>query len=117
PGAVDAWLLDCDAARGPASPAAPLGPPPEVPGPPAAPRVPAPPATPAPVAAPPGPARPPLHHAVALMLVCTAANLAGLHVAEFFRLPLFLDMAGTAIVAISLGPWYGAAVGLATNAL
>ncbi len=34
-----------------------------------------------------------------------------------FELPLFLDMIGTAVVAIALGPWYGALVGLTSSAL
>ena len=32
-------------------------------------------------------------------------------------LPLYLDMVGTAIAALVLGPWHGVAVGLATNAI
>lgn len=37
--------------------------------------------------------------------------------AQRFELPVFLDMIGTATVAIVLGPWHGVAVGVVTNLL
>ena len=55
---------------------------------------------------------------VALLLVaCVAVNLLGRLLVDTLALPLFLDMTGTAIAAIALGPWWGALVGLATNVL
>ena len=53
----------------------------------------------------------------AVMLGCVAVNLVGREFVDFFQLPFYLDMVGTAIAAIALGPWRGAAVGLATNVL
>ncbi|WP_110239686.1 hypothetical protein [Nocardioides gilvus] len=44
-------------------------------------------------------------------------NLLGRELVDVLHLPLYLDMAGTAIAAMALGPWRGAAVGATTNAL
>ncbi len=55
--------------------------------------------------------------ALILMLACLGLNLLGREFVDFFHLPLHLDMVGTAIAAIALGPWRGAAVGAATNTL
>lgn len=52
-----------------------------------------------------------------LLLACIAVNLIGRNIVELLHLSIFLDMVGTAIAAIVLGPWYGAAVGLTTNVL
>lgn len=46
---------------------------------------------------------------------CVALNLMGREFVDFFGLPLYLDMVGTAIAALALGPWRGAAVGATTN--
>lgn len=54
---------------------------------------------------------------VVLIIACTGLNLFGTATVNRFEIPLFLDMVGTAIAAIALGPWYGAIVGLATNAV
>ncbi|MSZ76987.1 MAG: hypothetical protein F2667_07750 [Actinobacteria bacterium] len=62
-------------------------------------------------------AGPSLRQAVILALACLALNLAGRAFVDFFSLPLYLDMVGTAIAAIALGPWRGALVGGATNLL
>lgn len=43
-------------------------------------------------------------------------NLGGQFVADF-GVPLYLDMVGTAIAAMALGPWYGVAAGLTNNVL
>lgn len=43
-------------------------------------------------------------------------NLGGQFVAQL-GVPLYLDMVGTAIAAMALGPWYGVAAGLANNLL
>lgn len=67
---------------------------------------------PAPVTEPPA-ARP---WSVALVLVaCTVLNVAGGFTVTVLELPIFLDMVGTAVAAIALGPWWGAGVGLASN--
>lgn len=54
---------------------------------------------------------------LALMAVCVALNVTGRVLVEFLNLPVHLDMVGTAVAAIALGPWLGAAVGAATNLL
>lgn len=50
-----------------------------------------------------------------LLVACVALNLLGREFVDFFQLPVYLDMTGTAIAAITLGPWRGAAVGASTN--
>jgi energy-coupling factor transport system substrate-specific component len=61
---------------------------------------------------------PPATLQVALLVTgCVVLNLLGREFVDFFRLPIYLDMVGTAIAALSLGPWRGAAVGLATNVI
>jgi energy-coupling factor transport system substrate-specific component len=52
-----------------------------------------------------------------VMLVCLGLNLFGNAASARLNAPLFLDMIGTAIVAITFGPWFGAAVALSTNVL
>lgn len=52
---------------------------------------------------------------VALLVGCTLLNCLGYAAVGLLKLPLYLDMAGTAIAAIVLGPWYGAFVGILTN--
>ncbi len=59
--------------------------------------------------------RPRRTHAAALMLACLTLNLIGREFVDFFAFPIYLDMAGTAVAAIALGPWRGVAVGLSTN--
>lgn len=54
-------------------------------------------------------------HRIALSLACLAINLLGYVAVEFFDLPIFLDMTGTGIAAIALGPWHGVAVALGTH--
>lgn len=53
--------------------------------------------------------------AALLMASCLAVNLLGRTFVDFLHLPIHLDMLGTAIAAIALGPWRGAAVGASTN--
>lgn len=50
-----------------------------------------------------------------LMGACVVFNLFGRIVVDLLALPVYLDMWGTAIAAIALGPWRGAVVGGATN--
>jgi len=52
-----------------------------------------------------------------LILGCVALNLLGREFEEWLHLPVHLDMVGTAIAAIALGPWWGALAGGATNVL
>lgn len=52
---------------------------------------------------------------VLLLLGCLALNLGGRVFVDYFHLPIYLDMVGTAVAAIALGPWRGAGVGVATN--
>ncbi|HEX7738702.1 MAG TPA: hypothetical protein VF426_03535 [Marmoricola sp.] len=56
-----------------------------------------------------------LREQLLLCLGCLVLNLVGREFVDYFNLPVYLDMTGTAIAAIALGPWRGAAVGAATN--
>lgn len=64
-----------------------------------------------------GPAtsRIPLAYVVALVPVAAALNIVGGTINTALGLPTFLDQIGTAVVAITLGPWWGALVGVITN--
>lgn len=85
---------------------------------PAAPATPGPaPSPPAPPPAPPSAPRSPRAHLLALLVACVVLNLAGRGLVLLLDLPVHLDMVGTALAAIALGPWYGAGVGLVTNVL
>jgi len=44
-------------------------------------------------------------------------NMAGSFFVRAVGLPLYLDMVGTAIVSVALGPWYGVAVAILTHGL
>lgn len=57
----------------------------------------------------------PLTYVVALVPVAVALNIVGGQINGILKLPTFLDMIGTAVVAIVLGPWWGALVGASTN--
>ena len=50
-----------------------------------------------------------------LMAACLGINLLGRMFVDFLDLEVHLDMVGTAIAAMALGPWRGAAVGAGTN--
>lgn len=52
-----------------------------------------------------------------LMIACLGFNLYGRSAAGALGIPLYLDMIGTAVTSIVLGPWHGVAVGIATNVL
>lgn len=52
---------------------------------------------------------------VLVVAACVTANILGRVVVDVLHLPIYLDMVGTAIAAVALGPWRGAATGLATN--
>jgi energy-coupling factor transport system substrate-specific component len=57
----------------------------------------------------------PLTYVVALVPVAAALNIVGGQINTVLKLPTFLDMIGTAVTAIVLGPWWGALVGVITN--
>ncbi len=57
----------------------------------------------------------PLTYVVTLVPVAAALNIVGGYIVGLLHLPIFLDMIGTAVVAIVLGPWWGALVGVITN--
>lgn len=54
-------------------------------------------------------------YVVAMVPVAAALNIVGGAINSALRLPTFLDMIGTAVVAITLGPWWGALAGAITN--
>ncbi len=72
-------------------------------------------ATAKPVAKKKGTSRIPLTYVVSLVPVAIALNIVGGQINSALHLPTFLDMIGTAVVAIVLGPWWGALVGALTN--
>ena len=53
----------------------------------------------------------------AMLVGAVALNLLGILVVQTLHLPLFLDMIGTAVVAMALGPWHGAGVAVVSNLL
>ena len=57
----------------------------------------------------------PTTYVIALVPAAVALNVVGSFINSVLRLPLFLDMIGTAVVAITIGPWWGALVGALTN--
>lgn len=57
----------------------------------------------------------PLTYVVALVPVAVALNIVGGQINSALNLPTFLDMIGTAVGAIVLGPWWGALIGALTN--
>jgi energy-coupling factor transport system substrate-specific component len=57
----------------------------------------------------------PVTFVVTLIPVAAALNIVGGYIAKALQLPIFLDMIGTAVTAIVLGPWWGALVGVITN--
>jgi energy-coupling factor transport system substrate-specific component len=61
------------------------------------------------------PPAPSVRQVLLLAIGCILLNLAGRVFVDFLHLPIYLDMVGTAIAAIALGPWRGAAVGATTN--
>jgi energy-coupling factor transport system substrate-specific component len=54
---------------------------------------------------------------VLLLVLCVLLNLGGRVLVDSLTLPAYLDMVGTAIAAVALGPWHGAIVGVCTNVL
>ena len=72
-------------------------------------------AQPVPIAKGKGSSRIPLTYVVAIVPVAAALNIVGSQINTILHLPTFLDMIGTCVVAIVLGPWWGALVGVITN--
>lgn len=60
---------------------------------------------------------PPTSHIFAVLAGCLALNLLGRLLVDGLHMQIYLDMVGTAIAAIAVGPWRGAAVGVMTNVL
>lgn len=78
-----------------------------------------PPPTP-PASTPPAAPPPPVTAKAGLLVAlgCVAVNMVGrVLVVVIPEIPLYLDMVGTAVAAVVLGPWWGAGVGLSTNLL
>ncbi len=61
------------------------------------------------------PSRIPLTLVVALVPAAAALNIVGSTINTALNLPTFLDMIGTCVAAIVLGPWWGALVGVISN--
>ena len=59
----------------------------------------------------------PVPQIAAVMCLSVLLNLVGLLIANTFKLTVYLDMVGTAISSIMLGPWHGVAVAIASNGL
>lgn len=57
----------------------------------------------------------PLTYVVAIVPVAAALNIVGGYINGALHLPTFLDMIGTMVTAVVLGPWWGALVGAITN--
>jgi energy-coupling factor transport system substrate-specific component len=57
----------------------------------------------------------PLTYVVAVIPVAAALNIVGGYINTVLNLPIFLDMIGTMVTAVILGPWWGALVGAVTN--
>lgn len=81
-----------------------------------------PPPPPPPASTPPAPGTPPppvtAKAGLLVALGCIAVNMVGrVLVVVIPEIPLYVDMVGTAVAAVILGPWWGAGVGLSTNLL
>lgn len=57
----------------------------------------------------------PTNYVIALVPAAVALNVVGNYINDALKLPTFLDMIGTAVVSITIGPWWGALVGALTN--
>lgn len=75
--------------------------------------VPAPTPTAAPAAA--GVSRIPQSYIAATVPLAAALNLIGGYIVSVTRVPIFLDMMGTAVTAFTIGPWWAAITGIITN--
>ena len=57
----------------------------------------------------------PVTYVVTIVPVAAALNIVGGTLNTYLKLPTFLDMIGTAVASIVLGPWWGALVGVMGN--
>lgn len=57
----------------------------------------------------------PLTLTVTLVPLAAATDIVGSYVAGLLKLPVFLDMIGTCVAAVVLGPWWGALAGVMSN--
>lgn len=55
------------------------------------------------------------HVKTLIVVACIALNMGGRVLVDVTHMPLYLDMVGTAITAIIVGPWAGVGVGVATS--
>ena len=58
---------------------------------------------------------PPMALVVALVPLAAATDIVGSYLAGLLKVPVFLDMIGTCVAAIVLGPWWGALAGAMSN--
>lgn len=56
-------------------------------------------------------------YVIALIPAAVALNVVGSLIRRTLNLPVFLDMIGTAVVAMTVGPWWGALAGAMTNTI
>lgn len=59
----------------------------------------------------------PTNYVIALVPAAVALNIVGSYINTALKLPTFLDMIGTAVIAITIGPWWGALAGALTNTI
>ncbi|MGC8558607.1 MAG: hypothetical protein ACP5NC_06425 [Nitrososphaeria archaeon] len=57
----------------------------------------------------------PQSYIAALVPLAAALNLVGGYIVSITRVPIFLDMMGTAVTAFTIGPWWAAITGIITN--
>lgn len=60
-------------------------------------------------------ARVPVAYVAVLVPAMGALNIVGGTINNALKLPVFLDMIGTMVAAVALGPWWGALTGIITN--
>lgn len=61
------------------------------------------------------PVRIPLNFVVVLVPAMAALNIAAGTIVNALKLPVFLDMTGTMVASVALGPWWGALTAMITN--
>ena len=52
---------------------------------------------------------------IGLIVMVAALNIVGGFIISIVKVPIFLDMIGTMVVSVALGPWWGALTGIITN--
>jgi energy-coupling factor transport system substrate-specific component len=61
------------------------------------------------------PVRIPLAYVAVLVPVMAALNIVAGTIVSTLKLPIFLDMTGTMVASVALGPWWGALTAIITN--